>query len=55
MVMNVFIFGHICIDDNITENAKYRSAGSPLMFMSKIFNKLPNVECYINLIWKAEA
>ncbi len=41
--MNITVVGNVCIDSNESEKASYTSAGSPAMFMSKIFNKLPDV------------
>lgn len=40
--MNISILGHLCIDKNISEKASYISAGSPAMFLSKIFGQLPD-------------
>ncbi len=45
--MNVVILGHVCIDQNVTEHAEYVSAGSPAMFMTKIFRKFPEVKSRI--------
>lgn len=41
--MNITILGHVCIDNNTSENATHMSAGGPAMFMDKIFKKLPDV------------
>lgn len=41
--MNITIIGHVCIDNNISEHVTYIGAGSPAMFMSKVYNKFPNV------------
>ena len=45
--MNITIFGHVCVDNNISEQATYTSAGSPAMFMAKIYKKFPDVDCHI--------
>jgi bifunctional ADP-heptose synthase (sugar kinase/adenylyltransferase) len=42
--MKILDFGHLCIDSNISENASYTSAGSPAIFMNKIFSQLPDIE-----------
>lgn len=38
--MNILIFGHVCIDENKSENSQYRYWGSPAMFMHKVFKKI---------------
>jgi len=45
--MNITILGHICIDKNTSEHASYVSAGSPAMFMGKIFHQFPNTKTTI--------
>lgn len=45
--MNITILGHVCIDNNVSERTTYTTAGSPAMFMNKIFNKLPDVSTHI--------
>lgn len=45
--MRVIVLGHVCIDHNLTEHAEYTSAGSPAMFISKIFKNLPDVDLTI--------
>jgi sugar/nucleoside kinase (ribokinase family) len=40
MRIKILIFGHVCIDHNISEHVEYTSAGSPAMFMTKIFRGL---------------
>ena len=40
--MNVAVIGHVDIDNNISENISYTTAGSPAMFITKIFKKFPN-------------
>lgn len=45
--MNVLIFGHVCIDHNVSERTHYTSAGSPAMFMTKIFRTLNDVKSMI--------
>jgi len=42
------IIGHVCVDRNRSEHATYETAGSPAMFMTKIFNQLPN--CNVAII-----
>ena len=41
--MNISIIGHVCIDNNISEHTTYTTAGSPAVFMSKIYKKFPKV------------
>lgn len=43
MNMNVTILGHVVIDNNISENATYTTAGSPAMFIDKVYKKFPDV------------
>lgn len=38
--MNILIFGHVCIDQNKSENSDYVYWGSPAMFMHKIFGHI---------------
>ncbi|MFC1626824.1 PfkB family carbohydrate kinase [Patescibacteria group bacterium] len=45
--MKVTILGSVCIDHNISENITYTSAGSPAMFISKIYKNFPNVSTTI--------
>jgi sugar/nucleoside kinase (ribokinase family) len=45
--MNISILGHVCIDKNTSENASYTAAGSPAMFMDKIFRQLPEAQTVI--------
>ncbi|MDO8507080.1 MAG: carbohydrate kinase family protein [bacterium] len=40
--MNILIFGHVCIDQNKSENSEYVYWGSPAMFMNKVFGKFPD-------------
>jgi hypothetical protein len=40
--MKITILGHVCIDKNTSEHSSYTAAGSPAMFMSKIFKQLPD-------------
>jgi len=40
--MKITILGHVCIDKNTSENSSYTAAGSPAMFMNKIFRQLPD-------------
>lgn len=45
--MNITILGHVCIDENVSEHVSYTSAGSPAMFMAKIFGQLPDTKTRI--------
>lgn len=40
--MNIVILGHVCIDKNTSEHVSYTAPGSPAIFLSKIFNQLPD-------------
>jgi sugar/nucleoside kinase (ribokinase family) len=40
--MNITILGHVCIDQNVSEQASYTAAGGPAMFMQKILQQLPD-------------
>ncbi len=42
--MNIEILGHVCVDHNDSENTSYIGAGSPAMFMNKIFTQLPDCD-----------
>ena len=46
--MKIVIFGHVCIDHNALEGNSFISAGSPAMFMQRIFSQLP--ECTVTII-----
>ena len=46
--MNICILGTVCIDSNVSENASYTSAGSPAMFMNKIFKQFG--DCNVSII-----
>jgi len=46
--MNISILGNVCIDKNISERASYITAGSPAMFMSRIYKQFP--DCVTNII-----
>jgi sugar/nucleoside kinase (ribokinase family) len=46
--MNICIIGTVCIDSNVSENASYTSAGSPAMFMNKIFMQFG--DCNVSII-----
>lgn len=46
--MNICILGTVCIDKNVSENSSYISAGSPAMFMSKIFRQFAN--CNVTIV-----
>jgi bifunctional ADP-heptose synthase (sugar kinase/adenylyltransferase) len=45
--MNITILGHVCIDSNISEHSSYTGAGSPAMFMAKIYQQFPGVSTQI--------
>ncbi|PIY69540.1 hypothetical protein COY90_00080 [Candidatus Roizmanbacteria bacterium CG_4_10_14_0_8_um_filter_39_9] len=45
--MDITILGHVCIDNNVSEHTTYTIAGSPAMFMDKVFNKFPGVTTHI--------
>jgi len=45
--MNITILGHVCIDKNTSENSSYTAAGSPAIFMEKIFHQLPGTRTTI--------
>ncbi len=47
MLMEILIYGHVCIDKNTSEKSAYVAAGSPAMFMAKIFQQLPNCQTTI--------
>lgn len=42
--MNAVFVGHVCIDDNVSENASYKSWGSALMYMAHYFRDNFNVD-----------
>lgn len=42
--MNIVIFGHVCLDRNISEHSTYIGPGSPAMFMNRIFQQLPGCQ-----------
>lgn len=46
--MNISILGNVCIDKNTSEQTSYVSAGSPAMFMNRIFKQFP--DCSTNII-----
>jgi len=41
--MHITILGHVCIDHNISEHVTYTSAGSPALFITKIYQQFPGV------------
>ena len=41
--MTVTVLGHVCIDKNVSEGTTYISAGSPAMFIDKVYKKFPDV------------
>jgi sugar/nucleoside kinase (ribokinase family) len=47
-MMNICIIGTVCIDKNVSENASYTSAGSPAMFMHKIFKQFG--DCNVSIV-----
>ena len=46
--MNILIFGHVCIDHNVSETHSFTGAGGPAMFMRRIFSQLPN--CSVTIV-----
>ncbi len=46
--MNITIVGHVDIDKNESENSSYIAAGSPAIFMDKIFKQL--LDCKVKII-----
>ncbi len=42
--MYIEILGHVCVDHNNSENTSYISAGSPAVFMNKVFTQLPDCD-----------
>lgn len=42
--MNILVFSQVCIDHNVSEGAEYTAAGSPGMFMAKIFTLFDDVD-----------
>lgn len=45
--MKITIIGHVCIDNNISENSTYTTAGGPAIFMSKVYEKFPDVTTHV--------
>jgi len=45
--MIITIIGQVCIDNNISENSAYTTAGGPAIFMSKIYGKFPDVTTHV--------
>lgn len=45
--MNIVVIGHVCIDENISERATYTGAGSPAIFMQKIFRQFSDTNVTI--------
>lgn len=45
--MNITILGHVCIDHNKSENTSYTAAGSPAMYIARIFNAFPSTKTQI--------
>ncbi|MCX6730770.1 MAG: PfkB family carbohydrate kinase [Candidatus Roizmanbacteria bacterium] len=45
--MNITILGHVCIDHNKSESATYIAAGSPAMYIARIYNKFPQTKTQI--------
>ena len=46
--MKIVIFGHVCIDHNVLEGKSFVGAGSPAMFMHRIFSQLP--DCNVTIV-----
>jgi len=46
--MNICIIATVCIDSNVSENSSYTAAGSPAMFMNKIFKQLDG--CNVSIV-----
>lgn len=46
--MKIVIFGHVCIDRNASEFGLFVGAGSPAMFMHRIFSQLP--DCNVTIV-----
>lgn len=45
--MNIAVVGHVCIDHNISEHSSYQAAGSPSMFISRVYTQFPDVSVKI--------
>lgn len=45
--MIITILGHVCIDNNKSENTSYTAAGSPAMFMARVYKHFPQVKTQI--------
>lgn len=45
--MNITILGHVCIDNNISESITYTTAGSPALFMDRVYKKFSDVSPHI--------
>jgi sugar/nucleoside kinase (ribokinase family) len=48
VMKNIVIVGHVCIDQNASENSSYTAAGSPAMFISTIYQQFKDVN--VNII-----
>jgi len=48
ILMNICIFTTVCIDHNVSENATYTSAGSPAIFLNKIFKQFD--DCSVSIV-----
>src|ERR1051326_3807780 len=46
--MNILIFGQVDIDQNVSESSSYTAAGSPAMFINKIYAQFP--DCKVTII-----
>jgi hypothetical protein len=46
--MNISVLGNVCIDKNTSEHASYISAGSPAMFIHRIYEQFP--DCLTTII-----
>lgn len=45
--MNIVVLGHVDVDHNKSENSSYITAGSPAVFINKIFQQLPDARVSI--------
>ncbi len=46
--MNIQIFGHVNVDKNTSEQSSYVAAGSPAMFINKVYRQLS--DCNVSII-----
>jgi sugar/nucleoside kinase (ribokinase family) len=45
--VNIAVIGHACIDRNISKHGSYTAPGGPVIFIAKVFNKLPKINIKI--------